>query len=57
AYFFVSSTRSQFFDLNLAGRPWNDNVIWVKVYCLHRDDEKPMELLFRTVKQSKYNNV
>ncbi|KAF6174424.1 hypothetical protein GIB67_024446, partial [Kingdonia uniflora] len=56
-YFFASSTRPRFFDLNSAGRPWNDNVIWVKGDCLQRDDEEPMELLFRTVKQSKYNNV
>ncbi|KAF6148844.1 hypothetical protein GIB67_014215, partial [Kingdonia uniflora] len=57
AYLFVSSTRPPLFDLNLASRPWNDNVIWVKGDCLQRDDEEPMELLFRTVKQSKYNNI
>ncbi|KAF6170010.1 hypothetical protein GIB67_034402, partial [Kingdonia uniflora] len=57
AYFFASLTQPRFFYLNSAGRPWNDNVIWVKGDCLQRDDEEPMKLLFRTVKQSKYNNV
>ncbi|KAF6176941.1 hypothetical protein GIB67_027741, partial [Kingdonia uniflora] len=57
AYFFASSTQPRFFDLNSAGRPWNDNVIWVKGDCLQRDDEEPMELLFRTLKQSMYNNL
>ncbi|KAF6151332.1 hypothetical protein GIB67_040605 [Kingdonia uniflora] len=41
----------------LEGRPWNDNVIWVKGDCLQRDDEEPMELLFRTVKQSPKSQV
>ncbi|KAF6141031.1 hypothetical protein GIB67_006476, partial [Kingdonia uniflora] len=57
AYSCESSIRPRFFDLNSVGRPWNDNVIWMKSDCLQRDDEEPMELLFRTVKQSKYNNV
>ncbi|KAF6137467.1 hypothetical protein GIB67_009943, partial [Kingdonia uniflora] len=57
AYFFASSAQPHFFDLNSIGRPWNDNVIWVKGDCLLRDDEEPIELLFRTINQSKYNNV
>ncbi|KAF6162774.1 hypothetical protein GIB67_029043, partial [Kingdonia uniflora] len=57
AYFFASSTRLRFFNLNSAGRPWNDNVIWVKCNCLQRTDEEPVKLLFKTIKQSKYNNV
>ncbi|KAF6176976.1 hypothetical protein GIB67_027776, partial [Kingdonia uniflora] len=31
AYFCASATRLHFFNLNSAGRTWNDNVIWVKV--------------------------
>ncbi|KAF6167627.1 hypothetical protein GIB67_031210, partial [Kingdonia uniflora] len=57
AYFFTSSTRPRFLDLNSVGRPWNDNVIWVNGDYLQRDDEEPMELMFRTIKQSKYNNL
>ncbi|KAF6156977.1 hypothetical protein GIB67_039738 [Kingdonia uniflora] len=34
-----------------AGRTWNDNVIWVKGNCPQRDDEEPLDLRFRTVKQ------
>ncbi|KAF6156626.1 hypothetical protein GIB67_014605 [Kingdonia uniflora] len=30
SYFCASATRCRFFDLNSAGRTWNDNVIWVK---------------------------
>ncbi|KAF6168140.1 hypothetical protein GIB67_011525 [Kingdonia uniflora] len=57
AYLFLSLTRPRFVDLNSAGRPWNDNVIWVKGDCLQRDDEEPMELLFRTVKQTPKSQV
>ncbi|KAF6165932.1 hypothetical protein GIB67_012829 [Kingdonia uniflora] len=35
-----------------AGRTWNDNIIWVKGNCLQRDDEEPLDLQFRFVKQS-----
>ncbi|KAF6141018.1 hypothetical protein GIB67_006463 [Kingdonia uniflora] len=38
--------------VEFAVRTWNDNVIWVKVNCLQRDDEESLDLLFRTVKQS-----
>ncbi|KAF6175806.1 hypothetical protein GIB67_003294, partial [Kingdonia uniflora] len=55
--FCASLIRPLFFDLNSAGRPWNDNWIWVKGDYLQRDDEELMELLFRTIKQRKYNNV
>ncbi|KAF6157252.1 hypothetical protein GIB67_041713, partial [Kingdonia uniflora] len=57
AYFFASLTRPRFFNLNSAGRPWNDNVIWVKGDCLQRDGEEPIKHLLRPIKQSKYNNV
>ncbi|KAF6161449.1 hypothetical protein GIB67_009328, partial [Kingdonia uniflora] len=57
AYFCTSATRLCFFNLNSTGQTWNDNVIWVKGDCLQRDDEEPMDLLFRTVKKCKYNNV
>ncbi|KAF6171288.1 hypothetical protein GIB67_036956 [Kingdonia uniflora] len=30
SYFCASVTRRRFFVLNLAGRTWNDNIIWVK---------------------------
>ncbi|KAF6150354.1 hypothetical protein GIB67_034053, partial [Kingdonia uniflora] len=56
AYFFASSSRLCFFDLNSAGRPWNNNVIWVNGDCLQRDDEEPMKLMFRAVKQYKCTN-
>ncbi|KAF6169070.1 hypothetical protein GIB67_038567 [Kingdonia uniflora] len=39
------------------GRMWNDNVIWVNGNYLQRDDEEPMELLCRTVKQSPTSKV
>ncbi|KAF6161198.1 hypothetical protein GIB67_007839 [Kingdonia uniflora] len=52
SYICASATRRRFFDLNLVGRTWNDNVIWVKGNCLLRDDEEPLDLQFRTVKQS-----
>ncbi|KAF6144510.1 hypothetical protein GIB67_023956 [Kingdonia uniflora] len=34
------------------GQTWNDNIIWVKGNCLQRDDEEPLDLWFRTAKQS-----
>ncbi|KAF6148356.1 hypothetical protein GIB67_025575, partial [Kingdonia uniflora] len=57
AYFCASLIRPRFFDFSSVGRPWNDNVIWVKGDFLQRDDEEPMKLMFKNVKQSKYNNV
>ncbi|KAF6148464.1 hypothetical protein GIB67_038819 [Kingdonia uniflora] len=39
------------------GRTWNDNVIWVKGNYLQRDDEEPLDLRFRTVKQSVKSTV
>ncbi|KAF6154761.1 hypothetical protein GIB67_032373 [Kingdonia uniflora] len=35
------------------GRAWNDNIIWVKGNFLQRDDDEPLDLRFRSVKQSK----
>ncbi|KAF6164769.1 hypothetical protein GIB67_041021 [Kingdonia uniflora] len=52
SYFCASVTRRYFFDLNSAGRTWNDNIIWVKGNCLQRDDEELLDLRFRSVKQS-----
>ncbi|KAF6140630.1 hypothetical protein GIB67_013923 [Kingdonia uniflora] len=52
SYFYTSITRRHFFDLNIAGRTWNDNIIWVKGNCLQRDEEEPFDFLFRTIKQS-----
>ncbi|KAF6141420.1 hypothetical protein GIB67_021236 [Kingdonia uniflora] len=57
SYFCVSATRLRFFDLNLAGRTWNDKIVWVKGNCLQRDDEEPLGLRFRTVKQSVKSKV
>ncbi|KAF6153123.1 hypothetical protein GIB67_034845 [Kingdonia uniflora] len=34
-----------------AGRTWNDNIIWVKGNCLQRDDDKLLDLQFRSVKK------
>ncbi|KAF6154633.1 hypothetical protein GIB67_000517 [Kingdonia uniflora] len=56
----TAATGEEYFYLlaNLAkekrdrGRPWNDNVIWVKGDCVQRDDEEPMELLFKNVKHT-----
>ncbi|KAF6146184.1 hypothetical protein GIB67_005832 [Kingdonia uniflora] len=49
---------SRFYHVVLtAGRMWNDNVIWVKGDCLLRDNEEPVELLCRTVKQSPSSKV
>ncbi|KAF6140511.1 hypothetical protein GIB67_018248 [Kingdonia uniflora] len=56
-YFCARVTRRRFFDLNSAGQTWNDNIIWVKGNCLQRDDEKPLDLRFRTVKQSVKSKV
>ncbi|KAF6152910.1 hypothetical protein GIB67_039617 [Kingdonia uniflora] len=56
-YFCASVTRHRFFDMNSAGRTWNDNIIWVKVNCLQKDDEEPLNLRFRTVKQSGKSKV
>ncbi|KAF6158355.1 hypothetical protein GIB67_022435, partial [Kingdonia uniflora] len=57
SYFCMSATRRCFFDLNSAGRTWNDNIIWVKGNCLQRDDEELLDLWFRTVKQSVKSTV
>ncbi|KAF6161421.1 hypothetical protein GIB67_009300 [Kingdonia uniflora] len=57
AYFCVSATRRRFFDLNSASQAWNDNVIWVKGNCHQRDDEEPLDLLFRILKQSPKSRV
>ncbi|KAF6168275.1 hypothetical protein GIB67_014510 [Kingdonia uniflora] len=38
--------------LGFPGRAWNDNIIWLKGNCLQRDDEKLLDLQFRSVKQS-----
>ncbi|KAF6139893.1 hypothetical protein GIB67_009740, partial [Kingdonia uniflora] len=51
-YFCASLTRHYFFDLNSAGRTWNDNIIWLKGNCLQRDDEEPLDLRFKIVKKS-----
>ncbi|KAF6139088.1 hypothetical protein GIB67_010814, partial [Kingdonia uniflora] len=39
--------------VEFAGRTLNDNIIWVKGNCIQRDDEEPLDLRFRSVKQSK----
>ncbi|KAF6148308.1 hypothetical protein GIB67_025527 [Kingdonia uniflora] len=57
SYICVTATQRRFFDLNLAGQTWNDNIIWVKGNCLQRDDEEPLEIRFRTVKQSVKSKV
>ncbi|KAF6136067.1 hypothetical protein GIB67_000471 [Kingdonia uniflora] len=57
SYFSVSVTQRRFFDLNSAGRTWNDNIIWVKGNCLQRDDEELLDLRFRSVKQSVKSTV
>ncbi|KAF6140490.1 hypothetical protein GIB67_010320 [Kingdonia uniflora] len=44
-------------ECKLKGRTWNDNIIWVKGNCLQRDDEEPLDLRFRTVKQSVKSKV
>ncbi|KAF6136448.1 hypothetical protein GIB67_000359 [Kingdonia uniflora] len=57
SYFCASVTRRRFFNLNSAGRTWNDNIIWVKGNCLQRDDEELMDLRFRSVEQSVKSTV
>ncbi|KAF6161203.1 hypothetical protein GIB67_007844 [Kingdonia uniflora] len=57
SYFCVSFTRRRLFDLNLACRTWNNNVIWVKGNYLQRDDEALLDLRFRSVKQSVKSTV
>ncbi|KAF6162443.1 hypothetical protein GIB67_017331 [Kingdonia uniflora] len=57
SYFCASVTQRCFFSLNSAGQSWNDNIIWVKDNCLQRDDEKPLDLRFRTIKQSVKSKV
>ncbi|KAF6134741.1 hypothetical protein GIB67_002142 [Kingdonia uniflora] len=49
AYPSSRSSRPCFFDLSLAGRVWNDNLLWVSGKCLQRSDEKPLELNNRTI--------
>ncbi|KAF6137102.1 hypothetical protein GIB67_030866 [Kingdonia uniflora] len=39
------------------GQTWNDNIIWVKGNYLQRDDEEPLDLRFRTIKQSVKSSV
>ncbi|KAF6159319.1 hypothetical protein GIB67_032090 [Kingdonia uniflora] len=39
--------------LDTEGQTWNDSIIWVKGNFLQRDDEEPLGIRFRTVKQSK----
>ncbi|KAF6171780.1 hypothetical protein GIB67_007301 [Kingdonia uniflora] len=43
--------------LDTEDRTWNDNIIWVKGNCLQRDEEKPLDLQFRSVKQSTKSTV
>ncbi|KAF6144742.1 hypothetical protein GIB67_017761 [Kingdonia uniflora] len=43
--------------VEFAGRTWNDNIIWVKGNWLQRDEEEPLDLRFRTVKQSVKSTV
>ncbi|KAF6156265.1 hypothetical protein GIB67_008035 [Kingdonia uniflora] len=38
AYLSSSSSRPCFFDLSLAGRVWNDNLLWVSGECLQRSE-------------------
>ncbi|KAF6150388.1 hypothetical protein GIB67_034087 [Kingdonia uniflora] len=57
AYFCASATHRRFFDLNSAGRAWNDNVIWVKGNCLQGDNEEALDLLFRTLKKNPMSRV
>ncbi|KAF6154108.1 hypothetical protein GIB67_009808 [Kingdonia uniflora] len=49
AYLSSSSSRPYFFDLFLAGRVWNDNLLWVFGKCLQWSDEDPLELNNRTI--------
>ncbi|KAF6166938.1 hypothetical protein GIB67_037451 [Kingdonia uniflora] len=43
--------------IEFAGQTWNDNIIWVKGYCLQRYDEELLDLRFRSVKQSVKSTV
>ncbi|KAF6139425.1 hypothetical protein GIB67_026267 [Kingdonia uniflora] len=43
--------------VEFACRTWYDNIIWVKGNCLQRDDEEPLDLRFRSVKQSVKSTV
>ncbi|KAF6162717.1 hypothetical protein GIB67_022376 [Kingdonia uniflora] len=43
--------------LGFPGRTWNEDVIWVKGNCIQRDDEKLLDLRFRSVKQSVKSTV
>ncbi|KAF6170018.1 hypothetical protein GIB67_034410 [Kingdonia uniflora] len=52
SYFCASVTQRRLFDMNSAGRTWNDNIIWVKGNCPQRDDEELLDLRFRSTKQS-----
>ncbi|KAF6142202.1 hypothetical protein GIB67_037120 [Kingdonia uniflora] len=51
----LDSTADSYSDTE--GQTWNDNIIWVKGNCLQRDDEEPLDLWFRTVKQSVKSTV
>ncbi|KAF6134807.1 hypothetical protein GIB67_002208 [Kingdonia uniflora] len=57
SYLCASVTRRRFFNLNSAGRSRNDNIIWVKVNCLQRDDDEPLDLRFRSVKKNVKSTV
>ncbi|KAF6148034.1 hypothetical protein GIB67_024209, partial [Kingdonia uniflora] len=46
----LGATADSHYDIE--GRAWNDNVIWAKDNYLQRNDDEPLDLLFRTVKQS-----
>ncbi|KAF6175848.1 hypothetical protein GIB67_003336 [Kingdonia uniflora] len=50
-------TGGQLIGCGSPGQPWNNNVIWVKGDYLQRDDEEPIELLYRTIKQSPKSEV
>ncbi|KAF6151663.1 hypothetical protein GIB67_043070 [Kingdonia uniflora] len=49
AYLYSSSVRPCFFDLSLAGRVWNDNLLWVSGECLQQSHEEPLEIINRTI--------
>ncbi|KAF6176787.1 hypothetical protein GIB67_020509 [Kingdonia uniflora] len=40
-----------------SSQTYNDNIIWAKGNCLKRDDKEPLDLRFRTVKQSVKSKV
>ncbi|KAF6154482.1 hypothetical protein GIB67_028374 [Kingdonia uniflora] len=54
AYLSSSSSRPCFFDLSLAGRVWNDSLLWVFGECLQRSYEEPMKLNNRTITKGKH---